>query len=126
MTISPPERGSKSKVQVDRNPAPADFDSLTRLQRRVTGKYNEIITLEGAGAEKKHYFTRGSFVLNRISSHPALGVGGTQTVDTPGADLGSESAREAAAKKRNRVDGHLRLSCLLRVDRDLTVTAPYW
>ena len=28
MTISPPERGSKSKVQVDRNPAPADFDVL--------------------------------------------------------------------------------------------------
>ena len=43
-----------------------------------------------------------------------------------GEDLGSESAREAAAKKRNRVEGHLRLSCLLRVDRDLTVTAPYW
>jgi photosystem I P700 chlorophyll a apoprotein A1 len=28
MTISPPERGSTSKVQVDRNPAPADVDVL--------------------------------------------------------------------------------------------------
>jgi photosystem I P700 chlorophyll a apoprotein A1 len=28
MTISPPERGSKSKVSVDRNPVPADFDVL--------------------------------------------------------------------------------------------------
>jgi len=37
-----------------------------------------------------------------------------------------ETPRETAAKARNRVDGHLRLSCLLVADRDLTVTAPYW
>ena len=71
---------------------PADFDSLTRLQRRVTGQYNEIITLVGAGTETKDYFTRGSFVLNRISSHPALGGDGIQTIDSPGADLGSANA----------------------------------
>ena len=79
-------------IRLDFDPAPEDFDSLTRLQRRVAGKYNEIITLEGSGAEKTHYFTRGTFILNRISSHPALGADGTQTSDTPGSDLGSENA----------------------------------
>ena len=79
-------------IRLDFDPAPEDFDSLTRLQKRITGKYNEIVTLEGSGAEKTHYFTRGTFVLNRISSHPALGADGTQTIDTPGADLGSGSS----------------------------------
>ena len=79
-------------ITLDLDPVPADFDSLTRLQRRVTGQYNEIITLVGAGTETKDYFTRGSFVLNRISSHPALGGDGIQTIDSPGADLGSANA----------------------------------
>jgi 2Fe-2S ferredoxin len=37
-----------------------------------------------------------------------------------------EGPDETDAKARNRVDGNLRLSCLVRTDRDLTVTAPYW
>ncbi|HIL01518.1 MAG TPA: 2Fe-2S iron-sulfur cluster binding domain-containing protein [Myxococcales bacterium] len=43
-----------------------------------------------------------------------------------GEDLAAESPREADAKARNRIEGQLRLSCLLLADRDLTVTAPYW
>jgi len=43
-----------------------------------------------------------------------------------GEGLAKESAQETRAKERNRIDAHLRLSCLVRADRDLTVTAPYW
>jgi ferredoxin, 2Fe-2S len=43
-----------------------------------------------------------------------------------GEDLAAESPRETDAKARNRIEGRLRLSCLLLADRDLTVTAPYW
>jgi 2Fe-2S ferredoxin len=43
-----------------------------------------------------------------------------------GEDLAAESPGETDAKTRNRIDGRLRLSCLLLADRDLTVTAPYW
>jgi len=38
----------------------------------------------------------------------------------------AESKREAEIKRRNRVDPELRLSCVIRVSADLTVTAPYW
>lgn len=37
-----------------------------------------------------------------------------------------ESNREIEIKARNRIDAELRLSCVVRVRRDLTVTAPYW
>ncbi len=37
-----------------------------------------------------------------------------------------ESASESDAKRRNAIDPKLRLSCCLLVERDLTVTAPYW
>jgi hypothetical protein len=50
------------------NDPPTDFDGLTRIQRRIAGSYNEIITIAGAGTEKIHYYTRGSFLLNRIST----------------------------------------------------------
>jgi ferredoxin len=43
-----------------------------------------------------------------------------------GDGLPPESAGERRAKQRNRIDGGLRLSCLLRLEQDLTVTAPYW
>jgi ferredoxin, 2Fe-2S len=43
-----------------------------------------------------------------------------------GEDLAPESPGETDAKARNRIEGRLRLSCLLLADRDLTVTAPYW
>ena len=43
-----------------------------------------------------------------------------------GEGLAPESPSETRAKARNRVDENLRLSCLVRTDRDLTVTAPYW
>lgn len=38
----------------------------------------------------------------------------------------AESKREIEVKQRNRVDADLRLSCVVRVHVDLTVTAPYW
>jgi len=37
-----------------------------------------------------------------------------------------ESAEEADAKRRNRVDPELRLACLCRVEGPLLVTATYW
>ena len=37
-----------------------------------------------------------------------------------------ESTRESELKARNRVDAGLRLSCLMKVRGDLTVTAAYW
>lgn len=40
--------------------------------------------------------------------------------------LAPESEHERDAKRSNRVDAELRLSCLLRVAGDLTVSAPYW
>jgi 2Fe-2S ferredoxin len=43
-----------------------------------------------------------------------------------GEGLSPESEGERAAKLKNRVDGRLRLSCQVRADRDMTVTAPYW
>ena len=43
-----------------------------------------------------------------------------------GESLPSESDAERSAKRRNRIDSDLRLSCLLQLDHDLTVTAPYW
>ncbi|MDG2332760.1 MAG: 2Fe-2S iron-sulfur cluster-binding protein [Myxococcota bacterium] len=43
-----------------------------------------------------------------------------------GEDLPPESDAETRAKARNRIETKLRLSCLLKADRDLTVTAPYW
>jgi 2Fe-2S ferredoxin len=43
-----------------------------------------------------------------------------------GEGLDDESPRETRAKARNRIDDKLRLACLVQVDRDLTVTAPYW
>jgi ferredoxin len=44
-----------------------------------------------------------------------------------GADsLPPETPRERDIKQRNRVDAKLRLSCRVRVEADLSVTAPYW
>ena len=43
-----------------------------------------------------------------------------------GDDLAPESEDETRAKARNRIETKLRLSCLLKADRDLTVPAPYW
>jgi ferredoxin len=37
-----------------------------------------------------------------------------------------ESAAEARAKARNRIDADLRLACQVRVDGPLEVSAPYW
>ena len=42
------------------------------------------------------------------------------------ASLPAESKREAELKARNRIDADLRLSCIIRLRTDLTVTAPYW
>jgi len=40
--------------------------------------------------------------------------------------VATESKREASIKLRNRIDSDLRLSCVVQVRADLTVTAPYW
>jgi len=40
--------------------------------------------------------------------------------------VAAESKREAEIKRRNRIDPELRLSCVVRVRADMTVTAPYW
>jgi len=40
--------------------------------------------------------------------------------------VAAESKREAEIKRRNRIDPELRLSCVVKVRADLTVTAPYW
>ena len=37
-----------------------------------------------------------------------------------------EAGGESEVKRRNRVDPSLRLACLVRVEDDLVVTAPYW
>jgi uncharacterized 2Fe-2S/4Fe-4S cluster protein (DUF4445 family) len=42
------------------------------------------------------------------------------------ADVAAESNREVEIKSRNRIDAGLRLSCVVRVRGDLTVTTPYW
>jgi len=43
-----------------------------------------------------------------------------------GEALPPESERELDIKQRNRVEPRLRLSCRLRVEADLTLTATYW
>jgi adenylate cyclase len=40
--------------------------------------------------------------------------------------LEAEDATEQRAKARNRIDAELRLSCLVALTGDLTVTASYW
>jgi len=40
--------------------------------------------------------------------------------------LGPVSERETNVKERNRVDAKLRLACMVDVEGDLVVTAPYW
>jgi len=40
--------------------------------------------------------------------------------------LAPPSEREVRVRDRNRVDPKLRLSCMLTVEGDLVVTAPYW
>jgi len=55
---------------------------------------------------------------------------GLLLIDAPDSDSrphpGPESRRETMAKARNTIDPALRLSCCLAVERNLTVTAPYW
>ncbi len=79
-------------IRLDFNSAPSDFDSLTKIQKTLTGGYNEIITIEAKGAEKKHYFTRGVFELNKISIHSALGKEGSQFLSDSSKDSGSDSS----------------------------------
>ena len=43
-----------------------------------------------------------------------------------GGSLSDESAEEAGAKERNRIDPRQRLSCQVAVEADLEVTASYW
>ena len=40
--------------------------------------------------------------------------------------LAPPSEREVRVRERNRIEPKLRLSCMLTVDGDLVVTAPYW
>jgi adenylate cyclase len=48
------------------------------------------------------------------------------TVLSGGSSLPAESAAEAAAKQRNRIDPAQRLACRVAVESDLEVTASYW
>ena len=41
-------------------------------------------------------------------------------------DLPRPSTQEQKVAKDNRVDGHLRLSCMVEITTDITVTADYW
>ena len=41
-------------------------------------------------------------------------------------DFAPESERERAVKRSNRIGDEMRLSCLLCVASDITVSAPYW
>ncbi len=43
-----------------------------------------------------------------------------------GERLPCQSEREARIKSANRIDDSLRLACLIQLDCDLVVTAPYW
>lgn len=40
--------------------------------------------------------------------------------------LPEPSTRETRVKERNRIDPKLRLACMLTIEGDLVVTAPYW
>jgi len=55
----------------------------------------------------------------------ACGRCGMRVLESRG-DIQRESDRERIVKRRNRVDAGLRLSCLLTVRGDLTVTTQYW
>ena len=44
-----------------------DFDNLVSIGRRYTGEYHEEVTILGSGKEKKTYYAKGLFNLNRIS-----------------------------------------------------------
>ena len=44
-----------------------DFDNLVSVGRRYTGEYHEEVTILGSGKEKKTYYAKGLFNLNRIS-----------------------------------------------------------
>jgi len=49
-----------------------DFVSLTQSGSSLNGTYYETISLSGLGGATKSYLTAGTFILNRISTVPAL------------------------------------------------------
>ena len=49
-----------------------DFVSLTQSGSSLNGTYYETISLSGLGGATKSYQTAGTFILNRISTVPAL------------------------------------------------------
>lgn len=55
----------------------------------------------------------------------ACGRCGVRVIEGHGS-LATESKRETELKARNRIDPDLRLSCIIRLRSDLTVTTPYW
>jgi hypothetical protein len=68
--------GIKRDITLKLNEPPNSFDGLTSTQRRIRGSFMEIITIAGSGTEKKQYFSRGSFTLNKISAYKKVHVVG--------------------------------------------------
>ena len=53
--------------------APRDtFDSLVSIGRRIEGEYHEQVDITGIGVEKKSYYSKGTFTLNRLHESNAI------------------------------------------------------
>lgn len=53
--------------------APRDtFDSLVSIGRRIEGEYHEQVDITGMGVEKKSYYSKGTFTLNRLHESNAI------------------------------------------------------
>ena len=49
-----------------------DFDSLVSVGRKYQGEYHEMVELTGIGVEKKSYYVKGVFTLNRLNESNEL------------------------------------------------------
>ena len=85
------------------------------LEARVAPGSNLLETARGAGLA----------VASACGADGICGRCGLEIVE--GEDtLEPPSEREVRVRERNRIDPNLRLSCMLTVEGDLVVTAPYW
>lgn len=64
-------------------------------------------------------------VASACDRSAACGQCGMRVLESENA-VARESTRESTVKARNRIDERLRLSCVLSVRGDLTVTTSYW
>ena len=58
----------RREIQLEFENSPTDFEGITRTQRRISGNYYETMSIIGADSETIEYNTKGSFLLNRIST----------------------------------------------------------